>query len=156
MAKVLEDNAPITQEEDLARAVRDFSKRIPHDGTWPKDGDAKLFDDVAKALAEAQALVPKHLSKPSELGALRKTFDAIAKAIKLMTGKAIQVPKIPNALEENDPRQLGFGFSASTRIASPAHAKERLDAIWRLASQGHPRRQELAEALYATAQALRL
>jgi hypothetical protein len=128
VAKVLEENARITQEDDLARAVRDFSKRIPRDGTWPKDGDAKLFDDVAKALAEAQALVPKHLSKPSELGNLRKTFEAIAK------GKAIQAPKIPNALEEDDPRQLGFGFTASR----PQQARVWLDYIWKMASRAAP------------------
>lgn len=150
LARTLEEHAPVTQEDELARAVRDFFKKIPLEGTWPKDGDAKLFDDVAKALGEAKALVPKHLTKPSELGGLRKTFEAIARAIKLMTGKTIQVPKIPNALEDADPRQLGFGFTAS----SPMQARLCLSYIWKMAHAQHPSRAELAEALYATARAV--
>lgn len=151
----LEDHAPITQEFELFEAVQAFLKKFPKDaGNWPEGKGEKLFKDVEKVITNAKTKMPTALTKPSDLGRLRQVLESIAEAMKLMTGKSFPVPKIPNALEAEDPRQLGFGFTASERVASPADLKERLHAVWRLASQGHPSRQELAEALYATARAV--
>jgi hypothetical protein len=152
----LEDHAPITQEVELFEAVQAFFKKFPKDaGNWPEGKGEKLFKEVEEAITHAKTKMPSGLTKPSDLGRLREVLESIAEAMKLMTGKSFQVPKIPNALAPEDPRQLGFGFTASQRVASPADLKDRLEAIWRLASQRHPSRQELAEALYATAQAVR-
>lgn len=156
LAMRLEDHAPVTQEKELADAVQGFVKKLPKDaGDWPEGKGQKLFDDVHKAIAAAATKVPVALTKPSELAALRTVLENIAEVVKLISGKSIAVPKIPNALDPEDPRQLGFGFSASRRIASPHGLKVELDAIWRLASAQHPSRAELAEALYATASAVR-
>jgi hypothetical protein len=109
----LEDHAPITQEVELFKAVQAFLNKLPKDaGEWPEGKGEKLFKDVESAITEAVVKIPTGLSKPSELGKLRQTLEAIADAMKLMTGKSIQVPKIPNALDPADPRQLGFGFTA--------------------------------------------
>ena len=41
-------------------------------------------------------------------------FDEIALGANLLFDeKSIKAPKIPKALEPDDPRQLGFGFTAS-------------------------------------------
>ena len=153
----LEDHSPITQEVELFEAVRSFLKKFPKDaGDWPQGEGEQLFKDVEKALTTAKNKMPSALTKPSDLGRLREVLESLAEAMKLMTGKTLQVPKIPNALEPENPRQMGFGFTASRRIASPSDLRGQLDAIWRRASERHPSRQELAEALYSTASALRL
>lgn len=152
LASRLEDHAPITQEKELADAVQGFVKKLPKDpGDWPEGKGQKLFDEIHKAIAAAAAKVPVALTKPSELAALRTVLENIAEAVKLFSGKSIPVPKIPNALDPEDPRQLGFGFTAS----SPLQARAWLDYIWKMASEPHPSRAELAEALYATASAIR-
>lgn len=155
LADMLEDHTRITHEDDLARAVRDFVKSLPKEGTWPKGKGEKHFHDVIQALETAHSKVPSGLTKSSDLGKLRQCFEAIADVVKLVSGKSVSVPKIPNALDDEDPRQLGFGFAASRRVANATELVQRLDEIWRLASEEHPSRRELAAALYTTAQALR-
>jgi hypothetical protein len=156
LAGTLEDHENITQETELAKAVRDFQKKIPDEGTWPKGKGEKQFNEVIKALSSAAAMVPTGLSKPSELTKLREVFEGIADIAKLMTGKSVSVPKIPKALDPEDPRQLGFGFSASSRrIASTAELKGQLDAIWQASSEPHPSRQALGAALFNIASSLR-
>jgi len=157
LAEQLESRVHLTQEHDLAKAVKDFSHRIPkkYGGDWPEGKGEKLFQDVQKAITTAIAKVPAGLSKASDLAKLRDTFEAIAEAIKLMTGTSITVPKIPNAPDPDDPRQLGFGFAASRRIANTQELRARLDVVWQTASRASPSRQVLGQALFAVADRLR-
>lgn len=154
LADTLEEHESITQETDLTQAVRAFKKKIPDEGKWPKGKGEEHFTDVIKAFNSAASKVPTGLTKASDLGKLRQTFEFIVDAIKLMTGKSIQVPKIPKALEPDDPRQLGFGFTAS-RIANTDDLKTRLASIWQTASEDHPSRHSLGDALLAVAHGLR-
>jgi hypothetical protein len=155
LAGMLEEHERITQETELAKAVRDFQKKIPDGGSWPEGKGEKHFNDVIKAFNSAAAKVPTGLSKPSELTKLRDAFEGIADVVKLMTGKSISVPKIPKALDPEDPRQLGFGFSASARIADAEQLKDALYVVYRMASVPNPSRAHLAEASIAIAGALR-
>lgn len=155
LGDTLEENERITQETELAEAVRDFQKKIPDEGTWPTGKGEKHFDEVIKALNAAASKVPTALSKPSELTKLRETFEAIADVAKLMTGKSVSIPKIPKALDPEDPRQLGFGFSASARIADAGQLKDALHVIERMALRPQPSRAQLAEAVSAVSAALR-
>ena len=63
---------------------------------------------------KARELAPLSLPGPGSLAKLQKCFDEIALGANLLFDeKSIKAPKIPKALEPDDPRQLGFGFTAS-------------------------------------------
>lgn len=155
LADTLEDHQHLTQETDLAEAVRDFKNKIPDEGNWPKGKGEEHFNEVIKAFSSAATRVPTGLSKTSELTKLRETFDLITDVVKLMTGKSIAVPKIPKAVDPEDPRQLGFGFSASRRIANSQDLTVQLDAIWQASTHPRPSRLALGAALFNVADRLR-
>ncbi len=155
LADTLEGHEHITQETEIAKAVRDFQEKIPDEGNWPEGKGEKHFDAVIKALNTAASKVPTALNKPSELTKLRDTFSAIADIAKLMTGKSVSVPNIPKALDPEDPRQMGFGFAASVRIANADQLKDALYVIERMALRPQPSRVQLAQAVSAVSAALR-
>jgi hypothetical protein len=117
LAMKLESVEAITREEDLTQAVKSFDRALKQaiKGAPSKNLEGKddtLFVEVSKLLNKARDQVPGQLSKPSELTKLRDCFETISALSKRLLGSSVAVPKIPNALDPEDPRQLGFSFKA--------------------------------------------
>jgi hypothetical protein len=110
LKRTVENNAKITEEYALAKAVAAFHKAIPKEGSWVLGEGEKPFQDALEAIAVARYLVPKGLTKRSDLAKLRDCFESISDVVKAMTGKAVAVPSVPNALDPEDPRQMTFDF----------------------------------------------
>jgi hypothetical protein len=155
LASELESNLHITREDDLAKAVMEFAKKLPKEGDWPAGKGSKHFTDVQAQLTRISEKIPEQLIKPSELGKLRECFEAVAKAVKMICGTSVAVPSIPKAPDPENPRQMGFEFTASrARVASPADLRRRLERIMIRASWPNPSREVLAKALQHVADGL--
>ena len=110
LATILESNEWVTREGDLTQAVKGFAKLFYTDK--PVRKEPKALSEATGALYRAHAAVPTSLSSPSTLGKLRECFELLAEATNTVSMNNLKAPKIPNALDAEDPRQLGFGFAA--------------------------------------------
>lgn len=127
LGDVLELNERITKEFDLTKAVQAFAKQLDIDKD-PRE-DPKAMDKALGLLEKAEKAVPKTLTSPGTLGKLRECFEFMAQAINTLSKNSIKVPAIPNAIEPEDPRQLGFGFSASVALREFKAALDHLQAV---------------------------
>ena len=102
----------VTQETALTEAVETFWKQFNHYVDVRED--TKSVEKAKPHFEKARELAPLSLPGPGSLAKLQKCFDEIALGANLLFDeKSIKAPKIPKALEPDDPRQLGFGFTAS-------------------------------------------
>lgn len=153
LALNLSTAAEVTYEEDLAEAVEAFRADVKESDDWVED--AKVLEPALATLEKAQKVLPTQLTGPGALRKLQECFDFIAEACNKLYKKRISAPKIPRALDPEDPRQLGFGFSASlARIRNPRELHAALEAIHALALQPYPSRRAVAIRLARVASAL--
>ena len=104
----------VTKETALTDAVEDFFKQIEVYAD-PRE-DTKAVEKSKPHFVAAEKLVPAAFTGPGSLAKLQKCFDEIALGMNtLLDGSSdIKATKIPKALEPDDPRQMSFGFTAST------------------------------------------
>lgn len=121
LADTLEINEQVTREADLTKVVRDFSKLLDKEKD-PKE-DPKAAREAIGLLSQAKADLPDRLTSPSTLGKFRDCCKLVADAINAISKNNLKAPKIPNALDEENPMQLGFEFTARHYIQL-AMAKE--------------------------------
>jgi predicted component of type VI protein secretion system len=110
LADTLDTNEQITRETELTKVVKDFAKLFNTEKD-PKE-DPKALSEATGALWTAQKNLPTSLTSPSTLGRFRDCCGLMADAINALSKNNIKAPKVPNAMDEEDPRQLGFGFTA--------------------------------------------
>jgi hypothetical protein len=110
LADTLETNEQVTRETELTKVVRDFSKLLNNEKD-PKD-DPKAASEAIGLLSRVKTDLPDRLTSPSTLGGFRDCCKLIADAINAISKNNLKAPKIPNALDEENPMQLGFGFNA--------------------------------------------
>lgn len=145
-------NEDATEEHELAEVLEKFRDAVERNrDEWVEDADA--FEKAKALLTKAQDSVPEALTGPGALAKLQKCLDFIAKAISTYSMDDVKAPKIPNALDPEDPRQLGFGFTASV-IKNADDFQLALDMIYGMACEPNPSRQVLADQLLRVASAL--
>jgi hypothetical protein len=108
----------VTLEQDLADAVEGFARSLYADTL---DDPKEDKDSVAKSkslLTKALGLVPNAITGPGALRNLQKCFELMTQVANTLSESSVKAPKIPNALEDEDPRQLGFDFAASTKTGT--------------------------------------
>ena len=110
LADTLKVNEQVTRETDLTEVVKDFSMLFYTEKDPRKD--PKAISKASRALYRAHADLPTSLTSPSTLGKFRDCCGLMADAINFLSMSNLKAPKIPNAMDEEDPRQLGFGFTA--------------------------------------------
>jgi len=111
LKSALEKIENVTGEKDLTKAVETYYEEIDDFmDEWIED--EKALGSARTLLVQALDSVPAALTGPGALTQLQQCFDLIAKACAEISKGKLKVPKIPKALEPEDPRQLGFGFTA--------------------------------------------
>ena len=110
LADTLEINEQVTRETELTKAVKDFSKLLDREKD-PKE-DPKAASEAIGLLSQVKADLPDRLTSPSTLGKFRDCCKLVVDAINAISKNNLKAPKIPNALDEENPLQLGFGFTA--------------------------------------------
>ena len=108
--------ASTTNDEDLPEAVRAFEKQVEVSGYNEPREDVKSVAKAKVLLTKAVKSVPDAITGPGSLRQLQVCFDALADAINTLIETNIKAPKVPKALDPEDPRQLSLKF-ASSRIA---------------------------------------
>jgi len=152
LGQALSKTESATGEKDLTEVVEQFEESLNKVRLdWVEAVGA--LESARTSLVKAQDFVPKALTGPGALGNLQKCFDLIGKAIDTILRDGPTVPKVPRALDPEDPRQLGFGFTAST-IKNAADLCSALDLVYHMASCSSPSRQILADQLLRVANAL--
>jgi len=125
LGDALEETARVLKDDTLEKAVRAFYKKIPEDAELhAKARNSDAMDKVLSHLEKAQKTVPDKLSGPGTYARLRDSFDEIAEAVKILTGRAVQVPDIKGAVDRVDPRQLSM-FTASRVVQRYLAARSR-------------------------------
>jgi hypothetical protein len=114
LANTLEENQKVTEEEELAQAVGSFAKLFGKSPS-PRE-DTKAVAKTLDLLSSAIELVPTDLAKVSSLNKLRDCFELLAKAVNTLTDSNIKAPKIPNALDPEDPRQMKLFASEQAKL----------------------------------------
>jgi hypothetical protein len=110
LADTLEINEQVTRETELTKIVKDFSKLLDREKD-PKE-DPKAASEAIGFLSQVKADLPDRLTSPSTLGKFRDCCKLVVDAINAISKNNLKAPKIPNALDEENPLQLGFGFTA--------------------------------------------
>jgi len=110
LADTLDINEQVTRETELTKAVKDFAKLFDSEKS-PKD-DPEAISEALGLFHRVESDLPDSLTSPSKLGKFRDCCKLMADAINVLSKNNLKAPKIPKALEEENPLQLGFGFTA--------------------------------------------
>jgi hypothetical protein len=105
-----------------------------------------------KKLTQALAKVPEAITGPGSLRNLQECFDLIAQVISTIGDTKVNAPKVPKALNPENPEQLGFNFTAC--IQNSKQLQKALNIVHDLASQSNPSRVVLATYLHQIADSL--
>lgn len=142
----------VSGEKDLTKAVGDFSHAVNGTGDWVENID--VLKPALELLGKAKDNIPPAITGPGALRKLQVVFDAIASACSMLGKKKINAPKVPKALDPEDPRQLNL-FAAAAHVRTPRDLCAALDRISDMTSQPNPSRQAVAYRLQSLAQAIR-
>lgn len=106
----------VTEETELVKAAEAMEKAVDKAPLW-KEGEEMQLRAGRKALVDASNAVPEALTGPGALRMLQGCFKSVAKALDILVNYRFTVPNVPNALAEDDPRQLGLEFTAASSLA---------------------------------------
>ena len=105
-ADTLAKTSKVTQERALCKAVKEFAEELDVRGIYTGTAVYPKYLEAQKLLEEATQKVPTKLLSIGDFTSLARVFGLIVKAFDtLVPGIDLRVPKIPNALDEEDPRQ---------------------------------------------------
>lgn len=145
-----------TGEKDLTKAAETFEKAISGSGDRVGETKVEELKPAINMLLKAQDAVPEAITGPGALRKLQESFNLMAEVCSSLGKKKVSAPKVPNALDPEDPRQLGFGFSASTdKIREAKLLCAALEEVINASQQKEPSRQVLATRLAQISAALR-